>query len=533
MRRPVTPASPHAAPRTIRCTAHGRSRRALLRCLGCAGLALRPLGARAQLAGEPITGLPALGDAGQGLLSPALEQRLGERIMAEIRQDPGYLHDVLLRDYLQGMVDTLRSAAAASAEPEAPRQFEVFVLRDASFNAFALPGGHIGMHTGLVVDAQSRDQLAAVFAHEMSHITQRHIEQRLARASADGLLSIGSLVLAILAGLGGAGDAAEGLAMGGQAATLDRELRFSRNNERDADRVGTSVLRASGYPPQAMASMLERLQNLSRLDDAAVFAFLRDHPMNSERIADAQARGGNLPLPLDSTPGFWLMNARARGLQPTRVEDLRALAARMQQPQIGRPDRWPAQRCAWAYCEAMAWMRAGDLDAAEAALGKARQLGTGFTAAERLPLDLLQGDLLLARERPADALRLAQQLRTVAPEARAVLHLQARALLATDATRFQARDFLREQTVLHPRDEPLWNWLAQAYSKCGEHAAQHRATAEAYALDGNLEAALLQLHIAQRTPGADYFEASIIDARLHALQRRFDQDKALDKLLPT
>ena len=514
------------------CARHAPSRRTVLRCLGCAGLGLVPPAARAELAGEPISQLPALGDAGQGLLSPAVEQRLGERIMGELRRDPAYLRDVLLREYLQDIVDSLRKAALASAEPEAPRHFEVFLLRDPTFNAFALPGGHIGVHTGLVVDAQARDQVAAVFAHEMSHITQRHVEQRLARAGADGLLSIGSLVLGVLAAIGGSGQAAEGLMMGGQAAALDRELRFSRNNERDADRVGTSVLRASGYPPQAMASMLERLQSLSRLDDSDVYAFLQDHPLTSERIGDAEARGGNQPLPPDTTLSFWLMNARARALEPTRADDLRRLARSMQQPQPGLPERWPAQHAAWAYCAAMAWLGAGDTGQAEASLDHARQLAAGFDAAQRVPLDLLQGDLLLARHREADALALAQDLRKVAPASRAVLHLQARALLASPSTRTQARDFLREQTVLHPRDEQMWTWLAQAYAACGQNAAQHRATAEAYALDGNLEAALLQLHIAQRTPGADYFEASIIDARLRALQQRLDQDKALDKLLP-
>ena len=235
-----SPRKPRPAASLTACRQHIPSRRAVLRCLGCAGLGLAPL-ARAELAGEPISQLPALGDAGQGLLSPAVEQRLGERIMAELRRDPSYLRDVLLRDYLQDIVDSLRKAALASAEPEAPRHFEVFLLRDPTFNAFALPGGHIGVHTGMVVDAQARAQIAAVFAHEMSHITQRHVEQRLARAGADGILSIGSLVLGVLAAMGGSGQAAEGLMMGGQAAALDRELRFSRNNERDADRVGTAL----------------------------------------------------------------------------------------------------------------------------------------------------------------------------------------------------------------------------------------------------------------------------------------------------
>jgi predicted Zn-dependent protease len=522
------PAAACAAP-----TPHAARRRVLLGCLGCAGLGLLPALAQAGVGDESITRLPALGDAGQGVLSPVLEQRLGQRIMGEIRQDPHYLRDVLLRSYLQYIVDRLRKAAVATAEPEAPREFRVFLLRDPTFNAFALPGGHIGVHTGLVVDALAEAQLAAVFAHEMSHITQRHVEQRLARSGGDTALSVGSLVLAVLAGLAGAGgQAAEGLALGGQAAVASRQLRFSRSNERDADRVGIGVLRASGYPPQAMASMLERLQSLSRLDDAVVFAFLQDHPLTGERIAYAQELGGDKPLPPDTSLRFWLMNARARALQPTQSDDLRRLALSMQASQPGRPDGLPAQRAAWAYCEAVAWLRAEELARADAALRKAQQLGAGFDPVQRLPLDLLRGDWLLASSRPEQALELARRLRGIASDDEAVLHLQARALLAQPASKIAARDFLREQTVLHPDDEQLWTWLAQAYAACGQAAAQHRATAEAYALQGNLEAALLQLHIAKRTPGADYFEASIIDSRLRAMQQRVARDKALDKMLP-
>ncbi len=507
-------------------------RRALLCCLGCAGLALQPLLARAAMPGESIASLPALGDAGQGVLSPVLEQRLGQRIMSEIRQDPHYLRDALLRDYLQSIVERLRKAELAAAEPEAPRHFSVFLLREAVFNAFALPGGHIGVYTGMVVDAVAEAQVAAVFAHEMSHITQRHIEQRMARAGSNGALSIGSMVLAVLAGVAGSGQAAEGLLLGGQAAVADRELRFSRSNERDADRVGIGVLRASGYPPQAMASMLERLQYLSRLDDSVVFAFLQDHPLTSERIAYAQELGGDEPLPPDTTLRFWLMNARARALEPTRIEDMRRLALSMRQAQPGRPDKYPAQRCAWAYCAAVCWLRAGELDKCDVALRQAEQLAEGLDPDQHLPLRLLRADWLMARSKPDEALDLARKLRAEAPHSTALLHLQARALLASPSTKTEARDFLREQTVLHPHDEQLWTWLAQAYAACGEFAAQHRATAEAYALDGNLEGALMQLHIAHKTPGADYFEASIIDARMRAMQQRLKQDRALDKMIP-
>ncbi|MDE1953949.1 MAG: M48 family metalloprotease [Betaproteobacteria bacterium] len=503
-------------------------RRQFLRC-GLCGFSLLLWSSSASHAAEneSIANLPALGDAAQGLLPPAVETRLGERIMGDMRRQPEYLHDVLLRDYLQAIVQRLTQAADATAEPDAPHRFEVFVLRVASFNAFSLPGGYVGVHTGLVVDAQAEAQLAAVFAHELSHITQRHIAQRLAQAGTNNILSIGSLVLAILAGATGSGQAAEGLALGGQAAAVDRALRFSRNNERDADRVGTGILRASGYPPQAMASMLERLQNMSRLDNADVYAFLQDHPLTSERIADAQARGGDQPLPPDRSLRFWLMNARARVLTLDRSDAWR----RQAQELATKPAAFPAQRAAWAYGQALALQAIHQHEAAALALQRAQNDASAFSPAERLPLDLAHGDWLLSQQQAQPALALARQLLVVDPASVAALHLQARALLALpdhDAT----RNFLREQTVLHPRDIQMWKWLAQAYAATGEFAAQHRATGEAYALEDNLEGAVLQLKIAQRTPGANYFEASIIDARLQVFQNRLRQDRQLDKLLP-
>jgi predicted Zn-dependent protease len=507
-------------------------RRQLLRCAACGLTLLFGLPrAEATLSDDGVGTLPALGDAAQGLLSPAAESRFGRRIMAELRAQPEYLDDVLLRDYLQGIVERLAPAAGATAEPDAPHSFDLSTLRDPSFNAFALPGGYICMYSGLVVDAQAEAQLAAVLAHEMSHITQRHIAQNLARAGTDSLISVGSMVLAVLAGIGGNGQAAQGLMMGGQAASIDRALAFSRNIERDADRVGTGVLRASDLPPQAMASMLERLQDMSRLDNAAVFEFLRNHPLNSERIADAQARGGNQPLAPDTSLRFWLMNARARVLSNPGNQDRRRLGEQFARPTQSLPTDCPAQRAAWDYGRALIWTDAGSHDKAQAALQDALAHADGFDAVEKIPLQLAQGDSLLARQQPQTALQLAQQLRELAPGSRAALHLQARALLA-QSDKTPARDFLRQQTVLTPRDAQLWNWLAQACAATGASAEQHRATGEAYALHDNLEAAVLQLKIAQRTPGADYFDASIIDARLQAMQQQLQLDRALDKQLP-
>lgn len=503
-------------------------RRLICCVLGAALLAPAAGGAQHATLSDPggASSLPTLGDPAQGSFSAVQEKRLGEIIMREMRQEPAYLHDSLLRDELQAIVDRLTPAARRSAELEAPQRFRVFLLRDRSFNAFALPGGWIGVHTGLAIDAQSRDQLAAVFAHEMSHITQRHIAQRLAQAGKDRLLSIGSLILAIVAASAGQDQAAQGLALGGQAAAIDNALRFSRSNERDADRTGEQILAESGYPPQAMASMLLRLQSLSRLDDADVFAFLQTHPLTSERIADAQARAGDKPLAPDHSLQFWLMNARARALTPQSHD---ALLREERRFASARAD-FPAQQVAWAYGQAVVLQRLNKPDAAAAALARAQTAARDAPAAERLPLDLLQTELLLATQ-PAKALESARALHREFPQSTAALHLLARCLLAQPDIS-AARVFLREQTVAHPEDITLWQDLARADAAAGAFAAQHRATAEVYALQGKTEAAIEQLRIAQRTPGADYFEASIIDARLRALEQELAQHKQIDKTLP-
>ncbi len=500
--------------------------RARLAAALCVPLLLAAPAARAHPDEGYAASLPALGDPAQGSFTPVQEKRLGEIIMRELRRQPDYLHDALLQQYLQGIVDSLAPAARKTAETDAATHFRVFLLRDRTFNAFALPGGWIGVHTGLLVDAQAKAQVAAVFAHEMSHITQRHIAQRLAQAGRGELLSIGSLLLAVLAASKGQDQAAQGLAMGGQAAAIDNALRFSRSNERDADRTGTEVLSASGYPPQAMASMLERLQSLSRLDDADVYAFLQDHPLTSERIADAQARGGDQPLPPDRTLGFWLMNARARALGPANRDALRSELAELKK----RPATFPAQRAAWAYGAAVIEQRLGDLAAAQRELQAAEAAAQDFLEAERLPLRLLRTELLLAGD-PAEALPQAQALAKDAPTSIAARHLLARCLLAQPDLR-PAREFLRQQTVLHPDDATLWTDLARAHAGLGEVAAQHRATAEAYALHGDLAGAIEQLKIAQRHPDPDRFEAAIIAARLQHFEREQALLKTIDKTLP-
>ena len=169
--------------------------------------------------------------------------------------------------------------------------YQPFLVRDRSVNAFALPGGYMGVHLGLMAITQTRDELASVLAHEMTHINQRHIARGFANSRQQSLISIAATILGVIAATqSGGGDAAGALITSGQAVGIQGQLNFSRDMEREADRIGSSVMASAGFDAAGMASMFERLQKASRLNDSGNFPYLRSHPLTTERIGEARAR---------------------------------------------------------------------------------------------------------------------------------------------------------------------------------------------------------------------------------------------------
>jgi len=275
----------------------------------CALMAVEP----ALLAQE----LPTLGEAGGEDLSPLEERHYGEQIMQEyIRRSPDYLDDPETIDYINRLGFQLVAASAARHIA-----FEFFVLRDPSINAFALPGGFIGVHTGLILTAQSESELASVLGHEIGHVQQRHLARSLARQRDSTMITLGSVLLALLAARSGQG-AQAALAVG-QAAAISRQLSFSRNDEREADRVGFQILVDAGFDPQAMADFFARLQQGTRAYASVAPAYLQTHPMTEERIADMQGRirSAHTHQYADSLD-FQLIRARLRVLQDESSQGL-------------------------------------------------------------------------------------------------------------------------------------------------------------------------------------------------------------------
>ena len=235
--------------------------------------------------------LPELGEGSSTVLPPLLERKIGEGIMREIRsREPSYLDDPEISDYLNQL-----GARLVAAVPGARQDFEFFGIRDASVNAFAMPGGFVGVHTGLITTADSESEVASVLGHEVAHVTQRHIARMLGTQQQMQIPGLIALAAALLLGRSRP-DIAQGAMMAAQGVMAQTQLSYSRDFEREADRIGFQTLTSAGFDARAMSAFFEKMQRTTRvMDDGSVPGYLRSHPISTERIADAQARAANLP----------------------------------------------------------------------------------------------------------------------------------------------------------------------------------------------------------------------------------------------
>src|SRR5579859_3962568 len=249
--------------------------------------------------------LPDLGDVSQSALSPAQERKLGESIMAQIRSDPAYLNDPEVTDYLNTLGYRLVANSPDPAEP-----FEFFAISDSTINAFALPGGFVGVHTGLLLIAQSESELASVLSHEISHVTQRHIARLIAAQQRAGLASMAALAVAILAARSNSDISAAAIAAA-QAGAIQSQLNFTREHEREADRIGLQIMEKSGFDVHAMPIFFERLQKATRVYETGAHSFLGTTRLTSGALPIIQTRIEGVPFrQIPDSLEFQLVRAR-------------------------------------------------------------------------------------------------------------------------------------------------------------------------------------------------------------------------------
>ena len=491
----------------------------------CLALACGPTGfagAQTVRSADAATGLPSLGDG--ALMSIAAERRLGDSIARDIYRDPDYLDDPVLGDYLQALWQPLLGAARQRGDvpPELAERlaWELMVWRDKRVNAFALPGGYLGVNLGLLAVTETPDELASVLAHELSHVSQRHIARMISRQDQQAPWILGTMILAVLAARANA-EVANAAVAGGQALAAQTQLNFSRDMEREADRVGFGVLTGAGFDGRGFVDMFDKLQQAARHNDDGAFPYLRSHPLTSERIADMRAR-----LPLDDGPRVGPVTLKA----PVGTDLHVLMAARARVLADNAPDRWRAwvqhgqgagARPTQLYTAALAAHRLGQGDVA---LRLAQRLHVQTSAGTRWAVDALQMELLLA----PGTLNAAQttQLQTLrdaalASQQRAMLLLGAQAALATGALA-PAASRLQDWVVAHPRDALAWQALAQLQEASGQRLRAIRSEAEARAAQRDFAGATERFQAAQALPVAeralDPMELAIVDVRLRAVQ---------------
>ena len=521
----------------------------------------------------PSSTLPSLGDNSD--LTAAAERRIGDRIAASIYRDPDFVDDPVLVDYMQGIWQPLKNAARARGDlsPELDERFawQFFLLRDKSINAFALPGGYFGVHLGLIGAVSNRDELAAVLGHEMSHVTQRHISRLMTQEARQMPWLVAAMVLGALAASKNP-NAASAAIVGGQALAIQNQLSFSRDMEREADRVGFGVMLDAGFESRGVTTMFEKLQQASRLNDNGAFPYLRSHPLNTERIAEAQSRvqlavvaavPPNAETAQDAAQMRILhamMAGRARLLAAPGVDTQRTIVAQAQgrmvsppgtaavfvdspaatattttmavlPPVVIREGRDPAaQRAGALYAGALAAAQLRDFALSRSLLVALKPHMTPNTEAMRA-FSLLNTEIdLLERTVPASVATIDMgRLQT-----RAEVLVQGRALLAAQRPKEVAS---RMQTWVadSPKDAAAWDLLSAAYTAQGLSVRAIRADAESRFATLDYPAALDRFKAAQglmrsNPAAADYVEGSIIDTRARQTESIIKEQALQDKI---
>ena len=446
--------------------------------------------------------LPDLGDDSGALISPYEERQLGESVMRQARRQLRFIDDPELLDYLNAL------GASLVAHADRPGyDFRFYLVDNNAINAFAVPGGFVTTHTGLVLAAETEAELASVLAHEIVHITQRHIPRMLAgqqRSMGATLAALLAAIVLIQAGQGQAGEAAIALSAATQA---QRSLNFTRSNEEEADRVGVALLAAAGFDPRAMPVFFKKLQSWSRIYETNLPEYLQTHPLTLRRIAESENRAAQYPpgKRTDSS-AYHHFRAKIRAFGMERPQD----AIKVFETTLENKDYRYERAERYGYALALSRGRQHD---------KARRQIAGLLRQDpkNMYYRIAQGDIEMAAGNTKTALALYARAYKDSPTHHALLRRYGRALLRLNRHN-RARTILEAGIRQYPGDPTLYKMLATAAGQLGDKVAAHRALAEYYYLRGNPGAAVQQLNLALQFLGDNsYLEASL-KARIQAIE---------------
>lgn len=454
--------------------------------------------------------LPDIGDSAGSVVSPEFEHRLGQAIMRSVRQSTDVIQDPEVESYIQSIGYQLVSNSDDNQIP-----FILFVVKDPAINAFAMPGGVVGVNSGVFLNSETESELAGVLAHEIAHVTQRHMARTFEAADKFSLPTMAALIGAIALGIANpeAGQAAL-MAIGGLSAQY--QINFTRANEEEADRVGMQLLVRSGYDPLGMPRFFEKLQQTSRYYSGNAPEFLRTHPLTSSRIADSIARAEQYPRrDVKSTTSFKLIRAKLMAESVKNPKD----AIKFFEEKLattGYPDTESAR-----YGYTIALTRADNVPKAREQLGMLLSKDP-----ENVSYLLAAARLESSQRNFAAAISLYEKASQLYPDYRPVVLSHARALLDAEQEE-DALQLLRNYGKTHAPDVIYYDLLSQAEAGAGSQAEAGIAKAEYYYLTGGTQLAIDRLKFAQHHTTLSYHQQERIKARLSELEYELELEKEL------
>ncbi|MCB1844888.1 MAG: M48 family metallopeptidase, partial [Halioglobus sp.] len=392
------------------------------------------------------------------------------------------------------------------------RRVELVIVDNPTINAFAVPGGVIGVHNGLFLWAQSEDELATVLSHEIAHLSQRHFSRGVEFQKKQQPLALAAMLASLIIMATAGGDAGMAALSATQAATQDSALRYSRGNEQEADRIGMQTMVDAGMDPNAAPAMFERMLQASRYASSnRIPEFLRSHPLSESRIADTRNRARQYPKEIHPVSlSYQLMRARAANqLANTPEEAVQTFRGELE----GKTQ----SREAATYGLVLALTDAGRPDEASLELDS-----IWSKSPDRIEYIIASAEIDMARNRPARAVETLSKKLAVSPGNHALTMTYAKALMQNQQPHI-AEEVLLAQSKQRPNDPGLWYLLAEVQGLAGNIAGLHQSRAEYFILNGVLDAAEQQLNYALKLTQGDYPTTARITERLRDIAQLREQ----------
>lgn len=436
--------------------------------------------------------LPNIGD-NAGNISPIEEYRTGEAVIRNIRRAGGIIDDPLSQAYLNEL--SFRVVAAIGSQ----QPFHFVLIADNNINAFALPGGFIGINAGLILATKSEDELAGVIAHEIAHITQRHH----ARGYEKGTNSVPVIAALIAAIVLGGNDVSQAALASAAAGSVQSQINFTRENEKEADRIGMELLINAEFNPHGMPDFFDTLDKQSRLYGQGIPEFLRSHPVTPSRISDSKHRANKYPNTLSvNSINYHLLRTR---LHILGSENKTSLITEYSN-RLSKGLYQNKQATQYGYALALQLNKQYPL-----ALKQVQALLEH--SAENISYNLLHAEIEADAGNYSAALKIYEKLLDIHPNNEAINIFYAETLIKSNKLP-QAHKVLQQQISLSNKTPDTYRMLAETQAKINQIAESHLSLAEYYYLLGQTHDAIKQLEIALKVPKNNFYLTSRLEARL-------------------